>query len=126
MDGRDGGGTHYQEIYYKRGVRLSTETEAEAWVESLGPRIEATPNPFHSRVMISYTLPATSSSRLAIYDSAGRLVRFVTAGVQEAGDYQVPWDGRNDRGESLAAAVYFARLEATGTEGSVKRLVLLP
>ena len=65
------------------------------------------PNPFNPETTIRYELAEVSSGstiaqemgvRLAIYNSAGQLVRVVVDDVQRVGHYVVSWDGRDDRG----------------------------
>jgi hypothetical protein len=41
-----------------------------------------------------------------------------------AGQYQLTWDGTNDRGRPLASGAYFYRLDADG-EVEAKKLILL-
>jgi hypothetical protein len=71
------------------------------------------PNPFNPSTRIGYSLPRPVPVKLAIYNSAGQLVRTLVQGSQQtAGVYQVHWNGRNDAGEALASGVYLYRLEA--------------
>ena len=42
----------------------------------------------------------------------GRKVRSLVHGVQEAGQYQLHWDGADERGNPLRSGVFYVRLEA--------------
>jgi hypothetical protein len=84
------------------------------------------PNPFNSAVVIPYQIPAgpLRSVDLAVYNSAGARVRTLVSDLSAPGGYSAVWDGRNDRGETMASGVYLYRLEMPGGQ-QVKRLVLL-
>ncbi len=67
--------------------------------------------------------------RLTIHDVRGALVREIDLGQRPAGWYRTSgraarWDGRGQRGESLASGVYFARLQA-GPVAQVRKMLLL-
>ena len=62
------------------------------------------PSPFNATPLISYQLPTAATVSLAVYNSAGQLVRRLAAGHQQAGIYIQRWDGR------AASGTYFYRL----------------
>jgi hypothetical protein len=72
------------------------------------------PNPFNPTTTISYGLKETGRVSLRIYDVAGRLVKTLVDGVRLAGDHEVTWDGRSDRGSEVATGVYFVQLISAG------------
>lgn len=72
------------------------------------------PNPFNPMATVRYSLAARGPVRIAVFDVAGRLVRTLVDGVQDAGWHSLAWDGRSDQGEELASAVYFVRYYAGG------------
>jgi alpha-D-xyloside xylohydrolase len=82
------------------------------------------PNPFNPSTRISFDLPHTGQVTLHIYNVAGSLVRTLVDGTRTAGVHSTMWDGRDDRGRSLAAGVYWYRLEA-GDATSTKQLIML-
>ncbi len=84
------------------------------------PSVRAVPNPVTGSAAIGFTLPTEGYARLVLYDVAGRRVRTLTEGRLAAGPHVVPWDGRNDRGMQLPAAVYFARLESRAAVRTTK------
>jgi hypothetical protein len=77
------------------------------------------PNPFSSGTSIEYVLPKEMKVTLGIYDISGRLVRTLLRGAESAGARRVVWDGRDEKGRSVAAGVYFYKLE--GPEESLTR-----
>lgn len=71
------------------------------------------PNPFCGITTLRYDLPAAADLSLRIYDATGRSVRdLVSQRAVAAGSGEAAWDGRDDRGRSLAAGTYYYRLEA--------------
>ena len=73
------------------------------------------PNPFNPETWIPYHLALDTDVTLTIYDIKGAMVRRLALGHQQAGFYTdrtkaAYWDGRNERGESVANGVYFYQL----------------
>ncbi|MFN8587166.1 MAG: FlgD immunoglobulin-like domain containing protein [Candidatus Eisenbacteria bacterium] len=82
------------------------------------------PNPVAGRTQLQFTLPSPARVRLAIYAADGRRVRALHEGEAAAGLHLVLWDGRDDRGHSLAPGRYWVKLEAGG-ESRSRALTLL-
>lgn len=82
------------------------------------------PNPFNAKTAIDYSIGKNSDVKLSVYDLAGRLVNTLYNGVQEAGHYQITWDGKDANGNLTASGVYFYRLEAEG-KNVTRRMVML-
>ena len=84
------------------------------------------PNPFNSSTIIKYELPVGEHQvRLIIYDLLGHQIRMlIDEENQQAGAYQISWDGRDDDGNAAASGVYFYRLQA-GRQSFIKKLVLI-
>ena len=72
------------------------------------------PNPFSDRATISYAIPTARPVRLTVHDVRGRLVRTVVDRAQTAGSHDAHWDGRDDRGASVASGFYYVRFESNG------------
>jgi hypothetical protein len=82
------------------------------------------PNPFRGTTALRFDVPASGGRvRLVIHDIAGRRVRTLLDGAPEAGTRSVTWEGRDDRGHTLAAGLYLCRMEAPGFS-QVRRLML--
>ncbi len=82
------------------------------------------PNPFNPRTTIRFELPEPGNAKLAIYDAGGRLVNLLAQGQRNAGYYDVTWDGKDTRGQSVASGAYYYRLEAAG-EAITRKMLLL-
>ena len=86
------------------------------------------PNPFNPETWIPYQLAAASEVTLTIYDMNGGTVRRLEVGHRAAGVYQSRsragyWDGRNERGESVASGLYFYTLTAGEFTATRKMLI---
>ena len=87
------------------------------------------PNPFNPETWIPFELNQDSNVSLAIYDTAGRLVRHLDLGFQEAGTYlrrdrAIYWDGRTQSGEQVASGTYFYTLKTAGYVSTQKMIIL--
>ena len=71
------------------------------------------PNPFNPTTIISYDLPEATRVELVIYDILGQRVATMKNGRQEAGSYQVRWNGTNDLGAPVSTGLYFYQLNST-------------
>jgi hypothetical protein len=83
------------------------------------------PNPFNPTTVIRYDVPAGDAVvTLRVYDVAGRLVRTLVDERQTAGRKSATWDGRNNRGITVATGVYFYRMQA-GNFVQTRKMLLL-
>ena len=95
-------------------------------------KLGAYPNPCNPSTIIEFEVPcvnsggdgSSSSVRLAVYDSAGRLVKVLFDGVLEPGEYTARWNGMNESGAGVVSGVYICRIE-TGIIDADVRIVLL-
>ena len=78
------------------------------------------PNPFNPSTMIHYQLEHASRVSLVIFDLAGRKVKTLVNDYQNAGWYQIQWDGLNEQSLPLNSGIYFCRLRATGFSQTIK------
>jgi len=122
---RPGKAYKYRIDYTRDGDRHALfETD---WVEPLPAKFvlhQNLPNPFNPSTRISFELGEPCRATLAIYDIAGRLVRSLVDDMMEAGKHSAVWNGRSDRGETLASGIYFYRLRA-GSFTETRKMVLL-
>ncbi len=82
-----------------------------------------TPNPLRKSSLLSFSIPRQQEINLAIYDTAGRLVRRLMSGEQTAGSYRLNWDGETDSGVRTHSGVYFVRLVTEGRQLNRKIVV---
>jgi hypothetical protein len=102
-------------------LRMAIERAAE-------PRIAATssPNPFNPETEIRIVVPPDDGGvrvSVRVYSVTGALVRDLYDG-SPSGDVAVRWDGRDNRGNRVVSAAYFAQIRM-GNESETLKLVLL-
>jgi hypothetical protein len=108
------------------------------------------PNPFNPSTNISFTVfgsqftvhspihttqeKAVDSSQfvvhnlihttLKIYNILGQLVRTLVDEPKRPGNYEMIWDGKDDRGKDVASGIYFCKLTA-GSYQKMRKMVLI-
>lgn len=80
--------------------------------------LAVSPNPARSRAAVTYRIPVSADVELALYDAAGRRVRFFFNNRREAGTYGTMLD----LGQ-VPGGVYFCRVKADG-KAATSRLVI--
>ena len=84
------------------------------------------PNPFNPDTTIKYDLAESADVTLQIYNVLGQVVRTLVASeAQNAGRYQIRWNGMDDRGVPVSSGVYFYQISAEGKFQQVQKLMLL-
>jgi flagellar basal-body rod modification protein FlgD len=85
---------------------------------SIGERlvVRAQPNPFTQGTVLSVRLPAAGSVDLKVYDNNGRVVRTLASGTTVGTRALFPWDGRNERGQTVPPGIYFYRVKSATAE----------
>ncbi len=107
------------EIHYSQTIEVSLMPTKFALYQNY-------PNPFNSSTLIKYELPVGEHQvDLIIYDILGHQVRkLVDKEDQQAGAYQISWNGRDDAGLEVPSGVYFYRFQS-GNQIFVKKIVLI-
>ncbi|GEM_PF-6316751 len=117
--------TKYARLYLNEGLLTAVAEDAESIAGVSGsPMLENFPNPFNPETTIRYRVCESGSVDLTIYSPTGRVVRELVTQTQNAGVYEVRWDGLDDAGTPVASGVYYYRLEA-GDGAMTKKMVLL-
>ena len=78
------------------------------------------PNPFNPRTTIEFSLPRSTSAKLAIFDLRGNQVRSLVQGSLPAGWQSVVWDGKNDAGMVVSAGGYLCQLLTDQGQNTIK------
>lgn len=97
------------------------EATIPAWATALHQNY---PNPFNPATTISFTLAEKSAVDLSIFTPEGKRVVTLVKEKLPAGFKNVPWDGKDTKGNVLSAGVYFYRLKAGKTVLSRKMVLL--
>jgi glucose/arabinose dehydrogenase len=82
--------------------------------------LTAHPNPFASRIELSFRLERAARVRLAVYDLTGRRLAVLADGHRGSGTQRIVWDGEIAGGRRAAPGLYVARLEAGGHRESIR------
>ena len=106
------------------GIDTAIQDAAVAALPATSELLPNYPNPFNSRTILRYRLARAGAVEFAVYDLLGQRVRTITKGVQPAGEYQIPWDGRDEEGRLVGSGVYLLRLKA-GDEVRAGKSVLI-
>ncbi len=84
------------------------------------------PNPFNPDTTINYDLAESADVTLQIYNVLGQVVRTLVASeAQNAGRYQIRWNGMDERGVPVSSGIYFYQISADGKFSDVRKLMLL-
>ena len=82
------------------------------------------PNPFNPVTTISYDLPEEGYVELAVYNMRGEKVTTLMQGKQEAGSYNLNWDGTDRNGEMVASGIYLLRI-VSGSYCKTSKMVFI-
>ena len=88
--------------------------------------LAAAPNPVPParNATIRFQLAAPEAVRLDIVDVQGRQVTTLANGLYPAGGHAIEWDGRDHRGATVPAGIYFQRFRAGKVKESGRIVVL--
>ncbi|MDZ7292958.1 MAG: T9SS type A sorting domain-containing protein [candidate division KSB1 bacterium] len=80
-------------------------------------------NGVNPSTQIRFVTKKDDLATLRIYNLSGQLIRALLQESRVAGEHTVPWDGRDERGATVASGVYFIRFEA-GNEAKISKVML--
>jgi ligand-binding sensor domain-containing protein len=108
----------------------SYENSVPTWVEEKevpqGINLRGNfPNPFNPTTTIEFSVGASDTATLSIYNLAGQKVRTLINGERlTAGVHSVVWNGKDEAGNAVSSGVYFCRIMA-GNLMSVSKMTLM-
>ncbi len=121
MGGSVSNGAQVSQIGYATAPNDSVETVVQRRVTpEQFTLLRNYPNPFNPITTIEYNCSATTHITLDIYDVSGRRVKRLVDQKQGAGRYRVTWQADDDRGRSVPAGLYCARLQTGEFQHSIK------
>ncbi|HPN34941.1 MAG TPA: FlgD immunoglobulin-like domain containing protein [bacterium] len=82
------------------------------------------PNPFNATTRLRFDLAKAATVSVHILNLTGKCVRRIPLGRLHSGSHHVDWDGRNDRGVSVASGVYFVQVRMNEITAGQKVLLL--
>ena len=84
--------------------------------------LSAYPNPFQQALTLRCDLSRAGKVDVAVYDLAGRRVKSIFEGSQEAGLNLFRWDGTDEGDRAVPKGIYFLRLDHDGGTARTKVL----
>jgi hypothetical protein len=107
---------------------LKESTPSDEFIQSIPTDIvlyQNFPNPFNPTTRISFSLPQAANVTINVYDLQGRRVKnIIKALTFNPGLHYVLWDGRNDKGKTVAGGIYFYQLQSPGIVKAAKMIFL--
>ncbi|MFY0696314.1 MAG: T9SS type A sorting domain-containing protein [Balneola sp.] len=100
-------------------VSLLTSNEELADIPDNFEMSQNYPNPFNPSTKISFELPASSFTKLTVYNTLGQQVSVLVNEVKQAGSHDVTFDAG-----ALNSGMYFYRIEAGGFTKTRKMLLI--
>jgi len=82
------------------------------------------PNPFNPSTTIKYSIPRPGDVEVNVFNIQGRLIRSLIKTYQQAGNYSLVWDSRNNTGTVVASGTYFCQILFNSTS-LVKKILLI-
>lgn len=82
------------------------------------------PNPFNASTTIKYDLPRATRVEVLVYNILGQKVKSLVDEKQEAGKYQIDWNGTNNSGVQVASGLYLYLIR-TREFKQVKKMILI-
>ncbi|RMF07738.1 MAG: T9SS C-terminal target domain-containing protein, partial [Candidatus Neomarinimicrobiota bacterium] len=115
------GTVRYQLVYQGPLLSISDETPGQPRTFAI---TRVYPNPFNPVTTIQYTLPRESDVRVSVFNLRGDRIVTLVNRRESAGSHILQWNGRNDRGRSVASGVYFLSVESSGVYRKTKLLLV--
>ena len=114
--------------YYLHTV-YSTDVRTTQINETRGNTVEYElynnfPNPFNPSTTIRYSIDSPEKISIKIYNVSGQLIKEINREHNQAGKYEVIWDGKNNFGQKVSSGAYFYQLTA-GNYTEAKKMILL-
>ena len=115
-------------------LNIDTTTSVQQEIEQIPYIFELNqnyPNPFNPTTTIPFTVYGSQfivhspvRTSLVIYNILGQKVRTLVNGEKLPGNYQVVWEGKDQKGNEVSSGIYFYQLKA-GNYKEIKKMSLL-
>jgi hypothetical protein len=105
-------------------LKYGTETVQSEAIPATYALSQNYPNPFNPTTTIHYELAKEGHVEIVIYNMLGEVITTLVNGDQNAGYYDVTWNGQNDKRQTVASGVYLYKMRAGDFVG-VQKMVLM-
>jgi hypothetical protein len=82
------------------------------------------PNPFNPSTRIRYAIPEAGDIMLEIFKINGERVKIYNIDHHFPGEYEIVWDGRDEKGNAASSGTYIYRIRCNGFEKYMKALLI--
>lgn len=86
--------------------------------------LTAYPNPFNPDVSISFALARAETASVEIFNLRGQKVNTLADGRLASGKHVLIWNGKDERGNSVASGIYFARIKTKSQTRAIKMMLM--
>ena len=86
-------------------------------------KITITPNPLSNSTTISFSLSNTQKVFINIFDMNERLVKTLLNSELQQGTHQLVWNVKDEKGNAVAAGIYFLRTQIENSVETKKIIV---
>jgi hypothetical protein len=83
------------------------------------------PNPFNPNLTISFFVKEETEIEVSVFNARGQKVKMLTKDIFPKGSREIRWNGKDDKGKSVASGLYFINLSENGKTVDVKKSILL-
>lgn len=83
------------------------------------------PNPFNSETIIRFNMPEPGMVKIQLYNILGQRIASLTDSEYPAGYHSLIWDGKDDRGKTVASGIYLYSIEVKNVYREIKKLTLV-
>ncbi|OGU72939.1 MAG: hypothetical protein A2V93_05420 [Ignavibacteria bacterium RBG_16_34_14] len=121
-----GSWSSWNETYFMRATiqTLTSVSEIDSRIPDNFEVSQNYPNPFNPNTRFRYALPEGRNVSIIICDINGQKVTELVNNFQNAGTYEVTWNGKNDFGQQVASGTYIYSIKAGDYKVSKKMLLL--
>ncbi len=114
-------GNYKRTGYFPNNIASSIEAPITPGVLTLSQNY---PNPFNPTTSLEFGIPEASQTSLSIFDVRGHEVTRLIDGNLAPGNYSLLWSSLDQGGNSVAAGIYFARIQTATGEQVIKMTLL--
>ena len=82
------------------------------------------PNPFNEETRIGFRVEQRAELVLRVVNARGQTVATLMRGTRPPGSYEAVWDGRDDRGRTLASGLYVYQLQVGDRRATGKMMLV--
>ncbi|KAA3601475.1 MAG: T9SS C-terminal target domain-containing protein [Calditrichaeota bacterium] len=114
-----------KETIHSQVIKLYLDEDLENPIENLRYELKQNfPNPFNPSTTIGFSIKNEGFTKLSIFNILGQRVKNILATKLEKGNYEIGWNGTDERGNLVSNGIYYYKLES-GTYYSIRKMILL-